>query len=85
MKNQNIESQTENENQTTTALRSSARPRVGKIARLPGLIRNELNERMEEGEPSDTLLEWINDLSETQQIIACSDALHPQDFCPDLR
>jgi hypothetical protein len=34
--------------------------RKGKIARLPRLIRNELNRRLDDGEAGPSLLEWLN-------------------------
>jgi hypothetical protein len=34
--------------------------RKGKIARLPRLIRNELNRRLDDGEEGPSLLEWLN-------------------------
>jgi hypothetical protein len=36
--------------------------RTGKIARLPRKIRTELNERLDNGEEGDSILDWINDL-----------------------
>ena len=35
----------------------------GKIARLPRDIREELNQRLDDGEPGGCLLEWLNSLS----------------------
>lgn len=34
--------------------------RIGKIARLPSVIREMVNHRIEDGEPARTLLEWLN-------------------------
>ncbi len=34
--------------------------RIGKIARLPHLVRNQLNRRLQEGEPGTTLVGWLN-------------------------
>jgi uncharacterized membrane protein YccC len=46
------------------------RTRVGKIARLPKEIREQLNQRLENGEPGKDLLNWLNQLPETQKILA---------------
>ena len=43
--------------------------RVGKIARLPSRIRNELNQRLLNNEPASEMLPWVNGLQETQQIL----------------
>ncbi|HVY70230.1 MAG TPA: hypothetical protein VHH73_09905 [Verrucomicrobiae bacterium] len=45
-------------------------PRIGKIGRLPRAIREELNQRLSEGEGGEPLLDWLNALPEVQQIIA---------------
>jgi hypothetical protein len=41
--------------------------RNGKIARLPGLVRDELNQRLENGEEGPTLLAWLNGQPEVQR------------------
>jgi hypothetical protein len=43
--------------------------RNGKIARLPGGIRSELNLRMENGEETEGLLAWLNALPEVQAML----------------
>jgi hypothetical protein len=43
--------------------------RNGKIARLPTDIRDELNQRLENGEEASTLLPWLNALPEVQTIL----------------
>lgn len=43
--------------------------RTGKIARLPRNIRDELNRRLDNGEPGVRLVEWLNSLPEVQQVI----------------
>lgn len=48
---------------------SSHRTRIGKIARLPAKIREQLNRRLQDGEPGDQLLDWLNDLPATQKIL----------------
>src|SRR5579883_2269346 len=48
---------------------SGAPPRVGKIARLPGPIREQLNLRLEEGEGGEPLLAWLNGLPETRALL----------------
>jgi hypothetical protein len=43
--------------------------RNGKIARLPRLIRDELNRRLRDGEPGKDLLIWLNGLPAVQQVL----------------
>jgi hypothetical protein len=43
--------------------------RHGKIARLPLTLREELNQRLQNGEPGDRLLAWLNPLPEVQTIL----------------
>lgn len=43
--------------------------RTGKIARLPLRIRDELNSRLRENESGQTILEWVNDLPETKELL----------------
>src|ERR1019366_1515019 len=42
----------------------------GKIARLPRIIRDELNHRLDEGEPGGRILEWLNALPAVQAVLA---------------
>jgi len=42
----------------------------GKIARLPRAVREELNRRLDDGEPADTLLPWLNERPEVKQVLA---------------
>jgi hypothetical protein len=42
----------------------------GKIARLPRAVREELNRRLDDGEPADTLLPWLNERPEVQHVLA---------------
>ena len=44
--------------------------RNGKIARLPRAIRDELNQRLQDGEDGGTLLPWLNGLPEVQAVLA---------------
>lgn len=44
--------------------------RKGKIARLPRTLREQLNRRLSDGEPGIHLVEWLNQLSETQSLLA---------------
>jgi hypothetical protein len=44
--------------------------RTGKIARLPKLIRDELNQRLENGADGPELLAWLNALPEVQRVLA---------------
>lgn len=43
--------------------------RIGKIARLPRSTRDELNHRLDNGEPGVHLVEWLNSLPEVQQVL----------------
>jgi hypothetical protein len=43
--------------------------RNGKIARLPRTIRTQLNERLDQSEPSPELLQWLNALPEVQAVV----------------
>ena len=44
--------------------------RNGKIARLPQMIREQLNCRLDDGEPGGGLLEWLNALPAVQAVLA---------------
>ena len=44
--------------------------RNGKIARLPQVIRDQLNHRLDDGEPGGGLLEWLNTLPAVQAVLA---------------
>ena len=44
--------------------------RTGKIARLPRDIREQLNRRLEDGEPGKALVTWLNALPEAQAVLA---------------
>ena len=44
--------------------------RTGKIARLPRTLRNQLNQRLHNGEPGVDLIQWLNALPEVQAILA---------------
>ena len=59
------------------AARGSNRTRIGKIARLPKEVREELNRRLQDGEQGDTLLEWLNALPKTQKVLASQFAGRP--------
>jgi hypothetical protein len=43
--------------------------RKGKIARLPHHIREQLNARLEDNEPGPAILDWLNSLKQTHEII----------------
>jgi len=43
--------------------------RRGKIARLPRNIRDELNQRLDDGEQGTRLIEWLNGLPEVRQVL----------------
>lgn len=44
--------------------------RTGKIARLPRDLRHQLNRRLQDGEPGRRLVEWLNSLPQTREILA---------------
>jgi hypothetical protein len=44
--------------------------RRGKIARLPGNIREELNIRLDDGQEADEILTWLNALPEVREVLA---------------
>jgi hypothetical protein len=44
--------------------------RVGKIARLPEEIREELNRRLANGEPGRAVLPWLEGLPAVKQVMA---------------
>ena len=44
--------------------------RYGKIANLPRELRDQLNRRLDDGEPGVRLVEWLNQLPEVQAILA---------------
>src|SRR6185437_4540245 len=44
--------------------------RISKIARLPHPVREELNQRLHNGEIGRTLLPWVNNLPETKKVLA---------------
>ena len=43
--------------------------RVGKIARLPIEFRRKLNLRLRDGEPNKSVVEWLNSLPETKEVL----------------
>ena len=43
---------------------------TGKIARLPREIREQLNQRLEDGEPGNRLVAWLNELPEVKALLA---------------
>jgi hypothetical protein len=53
------------------------RARTGKIARLPGPIRYELNRRLDNGALGHDLVQWLNSLPEVQRVLAERFAGHP--------
>src|SRR5579863_7162867 len=48
----------------------STAARRGKIARLSAHVRRQLNLRLENNQPADSILPWLNNLPETSQILA---------------
>jgi hypothetical protein len=59
-----MKSQSNSTATTTTAARN------GKIARLPLIIRRELNERLANGEPNQRLVQWLNAQPEVRECLA---------------
>jgi len=51
--------------------------RTGKIARLPRLIRDQLNRRLDDGESGQSLVTWLNSLAEVRQALAAHHASRP--------
>jgi hypothetical protein len=43
---------------------------IGKIARLPRKIRDDLNQRLDDGQPDGPLLDWLNALPEVHALLA---------------
>jgi len=43
--------------------------RTGKIARLPQTIRDQLNRRLDDGEPAASLIDWLNSLPKVQAVL----------------
>jgi len=51
--------------------------RTGKIARLPLAIREELNQRLQDGQPGTELIEWLNTLPDVQAVLELEFAGEP--------
>src|SRR5215469_15625756 len=51
--------------------------RTGKIARLPHHLREELNRRLDNGEPGVRLVEWLNTLPEVKEVLKTHFDGHP--------
>jgi hypothetical protein len=60
------------ETQTAQPAFPASRSRNGKIARLPLAIRQQLNQRLQNGEWGKLLVEWLTSLPEVQAIMAVS-------------
>jgi len=60
-------------------LSKTAMTRNGKIARLPLAVRQQLNQRLQNGELAQDLLSWLNQLPEVQPILAAHFAAKPID------
>lgn len=56
---------------------AKAGTRIGKIARLPAAIRDELNTRLHDGERGPSLLRWLNALPAVSSILAAQFAARP--------
>src|SRR6185503_7879846 len=55
---------------TVAATRNRGRTRIGKIARLPNEVREQLNQRLQDGEPGEDLLRWLNRLPKVRKVLA---------------
>jgi hypothetical protein len=42
---------------------------IGKIGRLKSIIRDEVNQRIEDGQTGVQILSWLNGLSEVQRVL----------------
>jgi hypothetical protein len=51
--------------------------RTGKIAHLPNELREQLNRRLQNGEPGKAILKWLNSLPEVQTILKAQFKGHP--------
>ena len=51
--------------------------RNGKIARLPRLVREELHQRLSDGEPGRQLVDWLNTLPEVQAVLTAHFSSRP--------
>ena len=51
--------------------------RTGKIARLPKSIRHQLNRRLEDGQPGNQLVVWLNGLPEVRHTLELHFDAHP--------
>src|SRR6266576_4610690 len=72
IKNPNTEATNEEQ---STASPSSTNPinsysRTGKIARLPHALREELNQRLQDGEEGASLLDWLNALPDVRSVLS---------------
>jgi hypothetical protein len=72
--NENIDPTDETQTQTQTSQSGlsgppASRSRTGKIARLPLAIRQQLNQRLQNGERGKDLVQWLNSLPEVQAVL----------------
>jgi hypothetical protein len=58
-------------------MRRSNRTRIGKIARLPKEVREELNRRLRTAARGEELLQWLNALPKTQKVLEIQHELEP--------
>ena len=58
------------ETQTSPSGLPAGRSRTGKIARLPLAVRQELNQRLQDGQPGKRTIEWLNGLPDVQAVLA---------------
>src|SRR5262245_59311076 len=57
------------------------RTRNGKIARLPHLIREQINQRLRDGQQARPVLDWLNSSAEVQAILAAQFGGRPVTPC----
>lgn len=63
----------------TLETRSEDMSRIGKIARLPHDIREQLNRRLQDGQSAPDILGWVNELPQCRQMLAQKFAGRPID------
>ena len=53
--------------------------RIGRIARLPHSVREQLNLKLHDGVPAKSILPWLNSLTEVKAILAADFENRPTD------
>lgn len=70
MSDENINSNGAQQETLHSAETESGRSLVGKIARLPNKIREQLNQRLHDGQGGTETLTWLNELPEVKRVLA---------------